>query len=48
MNGYKSEHQGGLQLVLGDGSVRFISDNINYNTWVFLGDREDRQPLGDF
>jgi len=48
MAGFKSIHTGGLHMLLGDGSVRFISDNINYPTWCYLGNREDGQPTGDF
>ena len=31
-NGYRSPHTGGVQFVFGDGSVRFISDNIDHGT----------------
>lgn len=48
MGGFKSVHAGGLQVVLGDGSSRFISENIDYRIWVFLGDKDDGQPVGDF
>lgn len=45
MSGFKSEHPGGLQMALTDGSVRFISETIDYPTWCYLGDREDKQPV---
>lgn len=48
MAGFMSEHVGGMHMMLVDGSVRFISDNIDYVTWVYLGDREDRMPIGNF
>ena len=48
MNGFKSVHTGGLHMLLGDGSVHFISENINYETWVYLGDRDDGKPVGEF
>ena len=31
-NGYRSAHVGGVQFVFGDGSVRFISENIDFGT----------------
>jgi len=43
-----SYHTGGVQVCLGDGSVRFISDNIDYDTWVNLGVRNDGRVLGEF
>ncbi len=44
----RSRHTGGVQVCLGDGSVRFISDSINLQTWHRLGSRNDQQPVGDF
>ena len=46
--GYKSRHSGGAQLLLGDGGVRFVSENIDYMTYQRLGDRHDGQVVGDF
>jgi prepilin-type N-terminal cleavage/methylation domain-containing protein len=43
-----SAHPGGVQCVLADGSVRFLSDVININTYRFLADRDDGQAVGDF
>jgi prepilin-type processing-associated H-X9-DG protein len=34
-----SMHSGGINIALADGSVRFLRDNININTWVALGTR---------
>lgn len=45
---FKSHHVGGAHFVLGDGSVRFISQNIDYVNFQRLGDRMDGQPLGEF
>ena len=44
----RSAHPGGVQILLGDGSVRFISDNISLITWQSLGDRADGSVVGDF
>ena len=44
----RSRHSGGVQVCLGDGSVRYVSENINLLTWQRVGARNDKQPLGDF
>ena len=43
--GYKSDHSGGLNMAMADGSVTFINETINYRVWVFLGSRSDGQPV---
>ncbi len=43
-----SFHTGGAQFVLGDGSVRFISENIDINNYSNLHDRSDGVPVGEF
>ena len=48
MGGFNSVHPGGLQMCLADGSVRFITETIDYYTWTYLGDREDGQVIGQF
>jgi prepilin-type N-terminal cleavage/methylation domain-containing protein/prepilin-type processing-associated H-X9-DG protein len=39
--GYKSKHPTGAQFVFADGSVHFLRDTINYDTYQRLGDRRD-------
>ena len=46
--GFKSAHVGGTQFLLGDGSVRFISESINYQTYQNLGAKSDGNVVGDF
>ncbi len=46
--GFKSQHVGGAQFVLSDGSARFISENIDYRTYQRLGDRKDGEVVGEF
>lgn len=46
--GFKSRHVGGAHFLLGDGSIRFISENIDYMTYQKLGDRRDGQVVGEF
>jgi Protein of unknown function (DUF1559) len=43
-----SAHPGGVESVLADGSVRFLTDAINLSTYKNLADRDDGNPLGDF
>lgn len=45
---YSSYHPGGFQLVLGDGSVRFVSDSVDPQTYINLMRRADEQVLGEF
>ncbi|HEY2252376.1 MAG TPA: DUF1559 domain-containing protein [Planctomycetaceae bacterium] len=47
-NGFKSRHAGGAQFLLGDGTVRFLSQSIDYDTYQRLGKRNDGQPIGDY
>jgi len=39
--GYNSLHPGGVQAAMGDGSVHFFNESIDYPTWVYLGSRND-------
>jgi prepilin-type N-terminal cleavage/methylation domain-containing protein/prepilin-type processing-associated H-X9-DG protein len=43
-----SRHTSGVNLLLGDGSVRFVSQNINVPTWRALGSRELGEVVGDY
>ncbi|HJZ58696.1 MAG TPA: DUF1559 domain-containing protein [Gemmataceae bacterium] len=44
----RSAHTGGVNALLGDGSVRFIRDSVDLLTFQRLGNARDGQPLGDF
>ena len=44
----RSMHPGGVNAVLGDASVRFISNDVNTLTFQRLGNRKDGEPVGDF
>ncbi len=46
--GFSSFHAGGAQFVLGDGSVRFLSENIDGETFSHLGNRHDGELLAEF
>ncbi len=46
--GFKSRHVGGAHVLLCDGSVRFVSENIDYATYQTLGDRRDGKVVGEF
>ncbi len=43
-----SNHTGGVHLMLCDGSVRFISENISLVTWRALGSINGGEVLADF
>jgi prepilin-type N-terminal cleavage/methylation domain-containing protein/prepilin-type processing-associated H-X9-DG protein len=46
--GFKSKHPGGANFAMADGSVRFISENIDYHNYQRLGDRQDGEPVEPF
>ncbi len=46
--GARSYHKGGVQVLLADGAVRFVSENINLQTWQNLGHKSDGLVLGEF
>ncbi len=43
-----SFHEGGVHFTMADGSVRFISENIDRDTYWRLGAMNDGIPLGEF
>jgi len=45
---FSSAHTGGAHFALGDGSVRFISENVNLGTMRNLAIRNDGEVLGEF
>ena len=45
---FNSPHAGGVQFVLGDGSVIFLSENIDFATLARLCVRKDGQAVGQF
>ena len=46
--GFSSYHEGGAQFVLCDGSVRFISENIDFFTFNAVGSANGKEVVGDF
>ena len=47
----RSSHPGGVNVLLGDGSVRFVSETINLNTWQALSSPklvEGELPIADY
>jgi type II secretory pathway pseudopilin PulG len=43
-----SAHPGGVNMILGDGSVHFIKDHIELATWRALSTRGDAEALGSY
>lgn len=44
----RSQHVGGVHFLLGDGAVRFISDNVDTGTYRGLGSRDGNDVLGEY
>jgi prepilin-type processing-associated H-X9-DG protein len=43
--GFKSKHPGGANFTLADGSVPFVTENIDYRNYQRLGDRRDGESV---
>jgi hypothetical protein len=41
----RSQHPGGVQVVMGDGSVRFVSNTININNWRAASTSQGKESL---
>jgi prepilin-type N-terminal cleavage/methylation domain-containing protein len=44
----RSRHTGGVHVLLGDGAIRFVSENINLTTWRGLATITGSETLGEF
>jgi len=44
----RSRHTGGVQVLLGDGSARFVSENISVTTWQDLATIAGKEVIGQF
>jgi prepilin-type processing-associated H-X9-DG protein len=45
MHGASSQHPGGVNVLLGDGSVRFLKDSTSVMTWQALGSRNGGEVI---
>lgn len=46
--GFKSEHEGGANFVMGDNSVHFLNEDIDYRAYNYLGTRAASDVAGEF
>lgn len=46
--GSSSQHVGGVQVSMGDGSARFVSENIDWGVWNGLNTAHNDEILGEF
>jgi prepilin-type N-terminal cleavage/methylation domain-containing protein/prepilin-type processing-associated H-X9-DG protein len=44
----RSLHTGGVNVLLGDGSVRFVTNSVNANVWQALATRSGGEVVGDY
>ena len=44
--GARSRHSGGVNVLMGDGSVKFIKNSINGATWIALGSIQSGEVIG--
>jgi prepilin-type processing-associated H-X9-DG protein len=45
-SGAKSRHPGGVNVLFGDGSVRFVKQTISHPIWVALGTIKGGEVIG--
>ena len=43
--GFKSRHPGGANFVMGDGSVQFLSESVDYRLFNALGSRDGGEAV---
>jgi len=46
--GPSSRHSGGVHVLMCDGSVRFVNDSVNIQTWRAIGTRNQQEQVGNF
>jgi prepilin-type processing-associated H-X9-DG protein len=44
----RSRHPSGVNLLMGDGSARFVQQNIDLNTWRWISTRGGGETVSDF
>ena len=44
----RSLHVGGVHVLMGDGAVRFVSQNLNLGIWQALGTQDRGEVIGEF
>ena len=44
----RSRHTGGVHVLMGDGSIRFVSNYINLGTWQAMGTMDGAEVIGEF
>ncbi|MFM8706764.1 MAG: DUF1559 domain-containing protein, partial [Planctomycetia bacterium] len=44
----RSTHGDGVNILLADGAVRFVDNNVDLQLWQNLGNRADGQTVGDY
>ena len=48
LQGPSSQHTGGVHLLMADGAVRFVGNNIAITTWNNIGTRNGNETVGEF
>ncbi len=43
-----SVHEGGIHVLMGDGAVRFLSENMDNTQYALLTRIHDGEPIGEF
>jgi len=44
----RSQHEGGVHILLCDGSARFVSENIDSATWIAIGTKNGEEDIGEY